>query len=275
MSLAIVIVSWNVAPFLINCLNSIPAGAGEMDHHVLVVDNNSSDESAEIVAQQFPHVQLIKNSQNVGFTKANNQGILAVLNQAKDQDIRYVLLLNCDTVIKPLALQAMVSFMDEHPDVGVTGVRQVRPDDSPVPFTFGGDPSLGYLLARGFNRLVFHRPLHDWATQTVQEMDWISGACLLARRAAIDQVGLLDEKIFMYFEDVDWCRRFRLAGWQVTYNPQIEITHLGGQSQSKNPTARQTYYDDSLKYFYAKHYGALAHFLLSISLAAYQRLNRS
>jgi N-acetylglucosaminyl-diphospho-decaprenol L-rhamnosyltransferase len=269
MSLAIVIVSWNVAPLLVDCLRSIPAGAGEMDHHVMVVDNGSTDESAEIVARQFPRVQLIRNSQNVGFTRANNQGTLESLNQAKGQDIPYVLLLNCDTVVRPLALQAMVRFLDEHPDVGAVGPRQVRADGSPLPYTFGRDPTLRYLLARGLNRLLFHHPLHDWATETVQEVDWISGACLLARREAIDQVGLLDENIFMYFEDVDWCLRFRQAGWKVYYNPQVKIIHLGGQSLIKNPAAQQAYYG-SLEYFYAKHYGALAQFLLRISLAPYR-----
>jgi hypothetical protein len=269
MSLAIVIVSWNVAPLLINCLQSISAGAGELDYHVVVVDNNSSDGSTEIVAQQFPQVQLIRNSQNVGFTKANNQGILESLNQAKGQDVAYVLLLNCDTVVKPLALQSMVRFLDEHPEVGVVGTRQVRANGSLLPYTFGGDPTLRYLLARGLNRLLFHRPLHNWTTDTIQAADWVSGACLLARRTAIDQVGLLDENIFMYFEDVDWCLRFRQAGWKVYYNPQIEIIHLGGQSLIKNPAAPQAYYD-SLEYFYAKHYGALAKFLLRISLAPYR-----
>jgi hypothetical protein len=213
---------------------------------------------------EFPAARLIANRANVGFARANNQGIRA-------SQGRYVLLLNSDTVVPPGALAALVAFMDAHPAVGAVGPRLLRPDGAPQPYAFGGDPTIGYLLRRGINRLLFRRPLHDWATDAIQPVDWVSGACLLARRAAIEQAGLLDEAIFMYFEDNDWCLRIRQAGWQVIYNPRVAITHIGGQSLAQNPAARKAY-RASLRHFYAKHYGPAASLLLRLLLPLYARL---
>jgi len=262
--LSIVITSWNVAPLLANCLRSIPTGADGLDYQVTVVDNASADGSAEMVARDFPEVQLIRNTENVGFGKANNQGI-------RVGQGRYVLLLNSDTVVPEGALAQLVSFMDQHPDAGACGPRLIRPNGTPQPYAFGGDPTLGYLLARGLNQLLFRRYLHDWVTDIVQEVDWVSGACLLVRRQAIEQVGMLDENIFMYFEDNDWCLRIRKAGWKVYYNPLVSIVHLGGQSLAQNPAARQVYYH-SLNYFYAKHYSPLARLSLQMGLLPYRVL---
>ena len=180
-------------------------------------------------------------------------------------------MLNNDTLVPPGALERLVAFMDAHSDAGAVGPRLLRPDGIPQPFVFGGDPTLRYLLARGINRLLFGRPLHDWATDAIQPVDWVSGACLMARRAAIEQAGLLDEAIFMYFEDNDWCLRIRQAGWQVVYNPQVAITHIGGQSVARNPAAQSAYYD-SLRYFYHQHYGSGALTLLTLCLPFYRRL---
>jgi GT2 family glycosyltransferase len=228
------------------------------------VDNASADGSAALVQAEFPAVRLIVNDENLGFARANNQGIRA-------SSGRYVVLLNSDTTVPPGALAALVAFMDAHPTAGAVGPRLLRTDGTPQPYAFGGDPTLRYLLARGGNRLIFRRPLHDWATDAVQEVDWVSGACLMVRRAAIDQAGLLDENIFMYFEDNDWCLRIRQAGWRVIYNPQVAITHIGGQSLAQNPTARRAY-RESLRYFYAKHYGPVASLLLRLLLPVYARL---
>jgi N-acetylglucosaminyl-diphospho-decaprenol L-rhamnosyltransferase len=264
--LAIVIASWNVASLLANCLRSIPAGAEGLDYQVIVVDNASSDGSADMVARDFPAVRLIRNTENVGFGKANNQGICAGQG-------RYVLLLNSDTSVPAGSLTELVRFMDQHPDAGACGPRLLRPDGMPQPYAFGGDPTLGYLLVRGLKQVLFHRYLHDWTTDMVQEVDWVSGACLLVRRQAIEQVGLLDESIFMYFEDNDWCLRIRRAGWKIYYNPQVSIVHIGGQSLAQHPAARHVYHR-SLTYFYAKHYGLLARLLLRVGLLPYRLLVR-
>jgi GT2 family glycosyltransferase len=161
--------------------------------------------------------------------------------------------------------------MEARAEVGACSPRLLRPDGAPQPFAFGGDPTFKYLLARGLNRLLFRRYLHDWATNTPQEVDWVSGACLLVRRQTVERVGGLDENIFMYFEDNDWCLRIRQAGWKICYNPQVSIIHLGGQSLARNPTARQAYYR-SLEYFYSKHYGRTARLLLHFGLITYKLL---
>lgn len=261
--LSVIIVNWNTKTLLQNCLRSLVAAGGYISK-TIVVDNASTDGSSEMVVRGFPQVKLIRNSANMGFSAASNQGIHASTG-------RYVLLLNSDTIVPEGALEELACFVDDHPEIGACGPRLVRPDGTPQPYAFGSDPTPGYLLARGLNRLLLHRYLHDWATDTVQEVDWVSGACLMVRREAIAQAGLLDENIFMYFEDNDWCLRIRQCGWKVYYNPQVSIIHIGGQSLAQNPAARQAYYC-SLNYFYAKHYRLLSRFLLQASLLPYRLL---
>jgi N-acetylglucosaminyl-diphospho-decaprenol L-rhamnosyltransferase len=256
--LSIVITSWNTSDLLKRCLASLLRCPQRCYFEVIVTDNASTDGSSEMVMREFPTVRLIQNMANLGFARANNRGIQASRG-------RYILLLNSDTVVPEGALARLTSFMDQHPDVGASGPRLLRPDGAPQPYSFGGDPTLRYLLARDLKQALFHRHLHDWGTDIVQEVDWVSGACLLVRRQAIEQVGLLDENIFMYFEDTDWCLRMRRAGWKVYYNPGVEVIHIGGQSLAKNPSAQRSYYR-SLEYFYAKHYGLLPRLLLRVAL---------
>jgi len=265
-TLSVIIVTWNGRELLRNCLRTVVRGLTpdpwSLTPELIVVDNASTDGSAEMVRREFPDAQVIVNAENVGFARANNQGIRVSRG-------RYVLLLNNDTLVPSGALEALVAFMEAHGDAGAVCPRLRRPDGTPQPFAFGGDPTLGYLLRRGINRLIFRRSLHDWATDAIQLVNWVSGACLLARREAIDRAGLLDEAIFMYFEDNDWCLRIRQAGWRVYYNPQVAITHIGGQSLARNPAARRAYYE-SLRYFYRKHYGPRALAVLNLCLPFYR-----
>jgi hypothetical protein len=287
--LSVIIVSWNTRDLLRECLRSVVSRQSSVVSHqssvvslqssqasilktedcqltteVLVIDNASTDGSAGMVCTEFPEAQLIVNRENVGFARANNQGIRA-------SQGRYVVLLNSDTIVRPGALAKLVAFMDDHPQAGAVGPRLRRGDGAVQPYAFGGDPTLGYLLRRGANRLLFRRHLHDWATDVVQDVDWVAGTCLTVRREAFEGVGLLDESIFMYFEDNDWCLRLRQAGWKVYYNPQAEIVHIGGQSLAKNPAAQRSYHE-SLRYFYAKHYGPAAELLLRLLTLFYARL---
>lgn len=270
--LSIIIVSWNTRELLWECLRSVVSLQSsqasilktedcQLTTEVLVIDNASTDGSADMVCTEFPEAHLIVNRENVGFARANNQGIRA-------SQGRYVVLLNSDTVVRPDALAKLVGFMDGHPEAGAVGPRLRRVDGTAQPFAFGEDPTPGYLLRRSANRLLFRRHLHDWNTDAIQEVDWVAGTCLMVRREALDQVGLLDESIFMYFEDNDWCLRLRQADWKVYYNPQAEIVHIGGQSLTKNPTAQKSYHE-SLRYFYRKHYGSLPCTVLGISLRLY------
>lgn len=282
--LSIIVLSWNVRGLLRACLasgvrrqgsgvrgqgagvrgqgDSLPTAHCPLATELIVVDNASTDGSAEMVAAEFPEARLIRNRENLGFARANNIGIAASAG-------RYVLLLNSDTVVPDGALAALVAFMDAHPRAAACSPRLLQPDGAPQPYAYGCDPTPRYLLRRGLARALFRRPLHDWAVAEPIQVDWVSGACLLVRRAAIAQVGGLDEAMFMYFEDNDWCRRMRLAGWQVWYVPTAAITHIGGAGLKQNPVARAAYYR-SLAYFYGKHYGPVARGLLLPALALYR-----
>lgn len=247
--LSVIIVAWNVRELLAACLAALPAATEGIASEVIVVDNASTDGSAEMAAGEFPRVTLLRNDANLGFARANNRG----MDHAQG---RYFVLLNSDTLPPPGSLASMVAFMDARPAAGAASPRLVRPDGTPQPYAFGDDPSPLYLLRRGLAQRS-GRYLHDWGVNEPVQTEWVSGACLVARREAVLQVGGLDERIFMYFEDNDWCRRMRAAGWEVWYNPLAEITHIGGASLNQNPRARAAYYD-SLAYFYRKHYGRLA-----------------
>lgn len=265
MKLSIVIVSWNTAALLADCFTSLRDGALGLDREIIVVDNASSDGTPEMIARGYPDARLIRNAANVGFARANNQGLHASRGQ-------YVLFLNSDTIVPAGTLTALVQFMDDHPDASACGPRLVGADGHAQAFAFGGDPTIAYLLARGWNRLLFSRPLHDWETDLAQPVDWVSGASLLARRDALDEVGGFDEKFFMYFEDNDLCLRLRRAGWKIFYNPTVTITHFGGASLNQS-ALRTRWYDASLRYFYSKHYSSLARVALEILLPFYRRVN--
>jgi N-acetylglucosaminyl-diphospho-decaprenol L-rhamnosyltransferase len=259
-SLSAIIVNWNTRDLLHHCLTSLGDEQG-IQCEIIVVDNASNDGSSLMVQETFPDVVLIVNERNLGFAAASNQGIHA--SQAK-----YVILLNSDTCLPKLALKEMVTFMDYHLDAGAMGPRLTLVDGTPQPYAFGRDPTLGYLFSRFLNQALFHRPMHNWYTDGVQEVDWVSGACLVARRQAIEQIGLLDEKFFMYFEDNDWCLRTRKQGWKIYHNANISVQHLGGQSLLQNAIANKVYYN-SLLYFYRKHYGKVPQLMLHICLKIY------
>ena len=263
--LSIIIVNWNTCDLLRDCLSSL-LDDPQPGYELIVVDNGSSDDSACMIRHEFPAIQLIENGQNDGYARANNLGI-------RSSRGRYLLLLNSDTLVPAGALPRLIDFMEQHPEAGACGPRLVRADGKPQSYAFGGDPTLGYLLRRGVSQLLLRRPLHDWAMGATLPVDWVSGACLLARRAAVEQAGLLDERFFMYFEDNDWCLRIRKAGWNVYYCPAAEIMHLGGQSLARNPQAQHAYYQ-SLAYFYAKHYSSPARWLLKALLPAYRMASR-
>jgi N-acetylglucosaminyl-diphospho-decaprenol L-rhamnosyltransferase len=260
LELSVIVVNWNTREYLRGCLNSVQNALAGIDGEITVVDNGSTDGSAAMVRSEFPAVTLIENWENVGFARANNQGIAISRGPC-------ILLLNSDTDVPGTALSGLMAFMDKHTDAGAVGPKLVMPAGAPQPYGFGGDPTVFYLLKRGLSRLVFHRCLHDWSTALTRQVDWVSGACLMLRREVLDQSGPLDEKIFMYFEDVDLCLRIRQSRWKVYHYPHVEVVHYGGRSLRQNPAARPEYYR-SLSYFYRKHYGLISRFILKSALLA-------
>jgi len=264
--ISVIIVTWNTASLLEECLNSVTKSLQNVDRgELILVDNNSSDNSALFVEQNYPQICLIKNDKNLGFSKANNIGI-------EISTGRYILLLNSDTILNENVLPDLIRFMDEHPKAGACGVRLLSPDGTVQPFSFGNDPTLGYLIKRAATKFLLKKPCHNWNLEYVFEPDWVSGACLMLRSEVIRLTGPLDENIFMYFEDNDLCLRIRNAGFKIYYNPHISVLHIGGQSLKKNHQA-QYYYYRSLQYFYKKHYTVVGQCVLNVLLIAYKLVN--
>lgn len=236
MDLSIVIVNWNTQRLLWDCLASIFEKQWASSLEVIVVDNASSDGSLEMVKHNFAQVQVIANAENVGFARANNQGF-------KIASGRYVLLLNSDTVVLTGSLDALVKFMDEHPDAGMVGSKVLNPDRSLQRSCWRGYPSLKMAVIDAFYlwRLL---PDHPWVRsmeipereldRTLQ-VDHVLGASMMVRREIIEQIGGMAENIFLFLEETEWCFRFQKHGWKVYFFPGAEIIHFGQQSVHKNP----------------------------------------
>lgn len=240
MDLSIVIVSYNTRDMLRDCLRALPAATEGLAVETFVVDNHSPDDSAGMVAAEFPDVRLLANTDNPGFARANNQAFALCTG-------RYVLALNPDTEAEPGALTALVRFMDAHPDAGVCGPKLLNSDGSlqhngrrfPTPWR----EFLAVSGLRKFNRAAFDGVLEYGREDfdALCEVDQVSGACLLVRRSVMEQVGMFDPDFFMYYEEIEWCWRIRRAGWKVYYVPQSRVVHhwMGSaRQQSRAMTAR-------------------------------------
>lgn len=257
MDLSIVIVNWNVKELLRGCLASILASrqAGGPVLEIFVVDSASSDGSAEMVQADFPQVNLIASSQNLGYAGGNNTGVAAAAG-------RYILLLNPDTVVQPGALARLVDYMDTRPQVGALGPQLVWPDGRlqssrrrfPTPGSLFWESTL---LEQWFpgNRYARAYRLDDVSPLEPQRVDWVVGAALLLRRQAWQQVGPLEETFFMYFEETDWCRRCARAGWEVHYLPQARIVHYEGKSSEQVVAARTLRFQRSKLHYTRKYFG--------------------
>jgi len=262
--IAVVIVNWNTRDLLRQCLHSLGRLTNDPRCEVLVVDNASSDDSVAMVEREFPNVHMLRSAENVGYARANNLGIRAT-------SAPVVVLLNSDTIASPATIEGVAQRFVQDQHLGALSPLLRTPDGAGQPFAYGGEPTPAYLLRRGAMRLLLRRALHDWTPHAPIETDWVSGACLGLRRTALDAVGLLDEDMFMYFEDVDLCMRLRRAGFRVRYDPTLSIVHIGGQSLRQNPAARRAY-RDSLLHLYRKHYGRAALAALQVMLPVYSRI---
>ncbi len=254
--LAVVIVNWNTAAYLERCLNAVYAAQGGLDLEVWVVDNASQDGSVALVRSRFPQVQLIANPENVGFARANNQALRALRAE-------FALLLNSDAFLQAGSLERMLAAMRAHPECGGLGCRLLNPDGS-LQRSCYAFPTLAtevwqtLWLDRLFPRSpVFGKFLMtDWAMDEAREVDVVMGACLLLRRQALEQVGLLDEDYFMYSEEVDLCYRLAQAGWKVRYAPEAEAVHIWGGSSGLVKVESLLRLYRSRVQFFRKHYGA-------------------
>ena len=263
--LGIVIVNWNTRDLLRACLETVFASQAQFAMRVVVVDNASSDGSADMVAGLFPQAELIASAENLGYPAGNNLGLRRMgfhgAGEVDEDAPRYALLLNPDTELPPSALADMLAFMDSRPDIGVAGPKLVLPDGSldracrrgfPTPlvsfYHFAG-------LARRFPRSRrFGRYNMTFADQNLDlEVDSVVGAYMQVRRDAIERVGLLDESFFMYGEDLDWAYRVKAAGYKVWYHAGVTVRHVKRAASRQSPRAQFEFWRAML-IFYRKHY---------------------
>jgi len=249
-TIAVVVVSFETRTTLLDGLTALESNAG-IAIETLVVDNASHDGSPEAVRARFPRVRVVANAQNVGFARACNQGV-------RETRAPLVLFLNPDATLEPGALAALASPLEARPRVGIAGPR-TRSSNGDIQVSTGPDLSLASeWRQRRLVRGVVHRVPHALAAAEARhavehEPDWVSGACLLARREAFLAVGGFDEGFFLYEEDADLCRRVRAAGWQVVFTPTAEVRHARGLSMARAPERSRIEYHRSHLRYYARH----------------------
>jgi len=264
--LSIVVVNWNVRDLLRRCLDSIYK-AGALRLEVIVVDNASSDGSAEMVRAEFPAVVLFSNAQNVGFPAGNNQGFAAARG-------RYVMTLNPDTEIVGDALTRMVAYLAAHGDVGALGPQLLNSDGS-VQSSRRRFPTFATALFESTwlqgiapHGVLARYTMDDRPAGMTQEVDWVTGACILVRRDALESVGGFDEALFMYSEELDWCKRIKSARWKIVYLPEAKVIHHTGKSSEQAVAARHIHFQTSKVRYFKKHHGRFAGGLLRVFLLA-------
>jgi N-acetylglucosaminyl-diphospho-decaprenol L-rhamnosyltransferase len=275
LDLGIVIVNYNVRDLLRDCLESIHDSRGDFTYQVCVVDNGSDDGSADMVAHEFPEVHLVR-AENRGYAAGNNLGLRAFgfgegRSGGEGQSPCYVLLLNADTLLPPSALADMLAFMEAHPQAGVGGARLVREDGSLDKACRRGFPTPEVALYRlsGLSRLFPHSRrfgrynLTYLPADVTTEVDSVVGAFLLVRGRVLDQVGLLDERYFMYAEDLDFCYRVKRCGWQVWYNADVTVLHYKGQSSKQRSAFANVQFYRTMRLFHDKHFKEKTLFLVN------------
>lgn len=260
MDVSVCIVNWNTEELIINCITSLQKKTSGVSYEIIIVDNNSSDGSVEMVRQRFPYCKLIASNKNNGFSKGNNLGF-------REANGKYILFLNPDTILSTNALLGMFQFMESSPETGAVGCKLLNQDGS-IQFTCARTfPTLRnqfcymMLLNRIFPRSKIFSTIEMgyWNHKDSRYIDCVSGACLFARKLIIEEMKGFDERIFMYAEEVDLCYRIIKKGWKIYYLATEEIYHLEGQSSKKRA---QKYFStlaqrESNRYYFLKHFGKL------------------
>ena len=263
MKLSVIIVNYNVRPYLTACLDSVQRALEGIESEVFVVDNHSDDDSVEVINRNYTWVHLINNRENLGFSKANNIAIL----QAQGD---YILLLNPDTVVAEDTLKSAIDFMDQNPKAGGAGVRMHNADGTLAPESRRAIPT-PFVAARkmlGFTKRYYMSYL-SWNAPA--QIEVVSGAFMLLRHKAIYEVGMLDEDFFMYGEDIDLSYRLLQGGWQNWFLP-YDIVHYKGQSTSKSDFRYVHVFYQAMLIFFRKHYSHLSFFFsLPVKVAIYFR----
>jgi GT2 family glycosyltransferase len=250
MELSIIIVNYNTKELLQGCIRSIFLNTKKVIYEIIVVDNNSIDDSQHMVKKTFPDVLLLCNKENVGFSSANNMAY----EHSKGE---YLLFLNSDTLILDGAIEKMINYLKTHPQVGIVGPKILDYQHQPcssfqrfldVKKLFLGSKYLKHVLDVEKYRMSY--PSYDFTS--IQDVEWVSGACLAVRRDVFEEVGFWDEKYFLYYEDMDLCYQVFKSGYRVVYYPEAAITHLFGQSARKSIQNLKKIEKNSMRYYFKK-----------------------
>jgi GT2 family glycosyltransferase len=238
---AIVIVAFNAREDLARTLESLTSAVPAVAHEIIVVDNASSDGAARMVASRFPRVRLIEAGANLGFARATNVGI-------RVSSSELVLLLNPDTLVPPGAIDRLAAILDDSPEVAAVGPRIVNIDGQ-------AELSWGEMVTpfRELVQKLMPRAAAERRSKTARDVGWLTGACLLVRRRDAEAVGLLDERYFLYMEDVDFCQALAARGRRLRFDPSVEIVHLRGRSRPAAGGAAERAWHDSHLAYYRKH----------------------
>ncbi len=270
---SIIIVSWNVADLLAACLDSIlnsdiqigSVGDGKYVAEIIVIDSASQDDTIAMLKAHYPQVTLLAQNENVGFTRGNNIGFEAAQG-------RYLFMLNPDTELLDNALPQMLDYLEAHPDVGIIGPHTLNSDGSTqstrrrFPTVKLGFFESTWLQGIAPKKMLSQFYVEDIEDDAIAEVDWVQGSALLARREVYEQIGGLDTNYVMFFEELDWCKRAKNAGWRVVYYGKAQIIHHGGQSTAQVPAHKHIHFQQSKLRYYKKHHGALIAGILRLFL---------
>ena len=254
--ISVIIVSWNTRELLLECIRTVLQTTLEHRLEIIVVDNGSTDGSAA-AAKELPNVTVVCNGMNVGFAVASNMGICACSG-------KYICLVNSDVKVLETCLDRMCKYMDEQPEVGLLGPRILN-GDLTLQVSCAELPSIRNTVAQALmldkvfpcNSRCRARFMKDFDPEVVRNVEVLSGCLMMARREALDEVGLLDERFFIYKEDVDWCKRFGDAGWQIRFFPMARAIHYGGASSSVAPAAFLIEMEKANLQYWRKHHSWL------------------
>jgi len=262
LQLSIIIVNYKYQDYLIRCLDSLKKNLNNISHEVIVVDNESDEEMLESFRQDFPKTYFISNVENLGYSRAFNQGF-------KISKGEYILLLNNDTEVLPESLQTMLNMMKQHPTTGVLGCILVNSDHT-IQESYGlRSGFVSEVIRKCYSNILYKKSAQTWSKYILKkiyssdkEVDWICGACMMFKRKALVDVRLMDESFFMYYEDRDVCLQLKEKGWAVRFTPKASIIHHHGISAAKMPIQAAKAYRQSQLYFFKKNCSYFSFWLL-------------
>jgi len=256
--LSIVLVGWNNKAYLDPCLVSLYESGLKCSFDVIVVDNGSTDGSQDMLREKYPQVMIIQNDSNVGLGKASNQGIEATKG-------RYILLLNNDTIVNGASFDEMVDFLEKNPKAGGVGGKLMNPDGTiQAGYNYFSSLHEELLVATRLGEFIRTGYPAIMDANEIKSVDWMGSACLMIRRSALDDVGLLDEGYFIYGDEADLQYRLKKAGWEIYFLPNATTIHYGGRSMNRWSRRKMVYRGKLL--FYQKHYGFLKTLALRLIL---------